>query len=295
LAHANLPDLVALDRVDYTGIDLVFCCLPHGTTQAVIAKLPMHVRVVDLSADFRLFDTATYAQWYGHAHQAEGLQKEAIYGLTELHRAQIKSARLVANPGCYPTCSLLPLIPLVKAGLIETKDIVIDAKSGVTGAGRSAKQANLFSEISDGFSAYGVGKHRHMPEIEQELSRVACSDIQVRFTPHLVPMNRGMLSTIYVSLKGCTINDIRQALEAAYAGESFVKLMPKGVAPATQQVRGTNNCFINVFEDRIPGKAVLVSVIDNLCKGASGQAVQNMNVMLGFGEELGLPKVAMFP
>jgi N-acetyl-gamma-glutamyl-phosphate reductase len=296
LAHLGLPDLVALSGMDYTGIDLVFCCLPHGTTQSVIAGLPKQVRVVDLSADFRLSNPQTYAQWYGHAHQAEDLQQEAVYGLTEHARAQVKSARLVANPGCYPTCALLPLLPLLKAGAIRTDDIIIDAKSGVTGAGRSVKQANLFSEISDGFSAYGVGSHRHTPEIEQELSHAAGKAIQVRFTPHLVPMNRGMLATIYVTPeKGNKASDLRAILAKAYEGEAFVFPSPEGTAPATQQVRGTNNCIFNIFEDRIPGKAVIVSVIDNLCKGASGQAVQNMNARFGVPETTGLSRVAMFP
>ena len=296
LAHSGLPDLVSLSQISYEGIDVVFCCLPHGTTQEVIAALPKHVTVFDLSADFRLKNIDTYAKWYGHAHKAPALQKEAVYGLTEHARAAIKAARIIACPGCYPTSAQLPLIPLLKEKLIESEGIVIDSKSAISGAGRSAKQVNLFTELNEGFSVYGVGNHRHAPEIEQGLSDAAGKEIQVRFTPHLVPMNRGILSTIYVKLAtGKTASDIRAALEKAYAQEPFVQIFKAGVFPATQMVRGTNQCMMNVFEDRVSGYAIIVSVIDNLVKGASGQAVQNMNVRFGFEETLGLQATALFP
>ncbi len=296
LAHLGLPDLITMHEVDYTGVDVVFCCLPHATTQEVVASLPKTVVVIDLSADFRLHDVALYAKWYGHAHLAPELQKEAVYALTEMARMTIKNARIIACPGCYPTSAQLPLIPLLKEKLIEPDGIVIDAKSGITGAGRSAKQANLFTELNEGFSAYGVGKHRHAPEIEQGLSAAAGVPVRVRFTPHLVPMNRGILSTIYVKLaSGKTVMHLRQALELAYKQEPFVKVLEPGVFPSTHQVRGTNLCLMNVFEDALSGYAILVSVIDNLTKGASGQAVQNMNVRFGFEETLGLPRVAIFP
>lgn len=292
LAYAGLPDLVSVDAVDFSGIDAVFSCLPHGATQAVLSALPTHLKLIDLSADFRLRDPALYARWYGHAHQAETLQREAVYGLTEHARAEVKKARLVANPGCYPTASQLPLIPLLSTGLIDPEHIVIDAKSGVTGAGRSAKQSNLFCEIDGGFSAYGIGNHRHTPEIEQGLSDAADKSVQVSFTPHLVPMSRGILATIYVH--GDT-PEIRACLANAYANEPFVRVLPEGQAPATQHVRGTNECRIGVFHGRAPGKTVLVSAIDNLVKGASGQAVQNFNLMFGFEETLGLTGAALFP
>jgi len=296
LRGQGLPRLVAIDAVDFSKIDLAFCCLPHATTQAVVAKLPEHIKIIDLSADFRLSDPEAYAKWYGHAHQALSLQKEAIYGLTEIARDAIKTARLVANPGCYPTSAALPLIPLLKACAILPEGIIIDAKSGVTGAGRSAKQANLFTEINDGISAYGIAQHRHTPEIEQSLSRAAGNTITVTFTPHLVPMNRGILSTIYVKLAGKnTADNLRSILEKAYETEPFVSLLSKGEMPSTHQVRGTNQCLIAVFDDRISGQAIIVSVIDNLVKGASGQAVQNMNVMFGFPEDTGLQLTAMFP
>ena len=296
LRFKNLPDLITHEQVDYTGIDLAFCCLPHGTTQTVIAALPKHVRVIDLSADFRLSDPESYAQWYGHPHQAVALQKEAIYGLCEIAREQVKKARIVANPGCYPTSASLPLIPLLKEKLIEAEGIIIDAKSGVTGAGRSAKQATLFTEVNDGINAYGIANHRHTPEIEQTLTSAAGQGVTLTFTPHLMPMNRGILSTIYVKMaKGKTEADLHAALTKAYAGEAFVHVLPKGQAPSTHMVRGTNDCMMAVFADRIAGRAILVSVIDNLVKGASGQAVQNMNIMFGYPETTGLNLTAVFP
>lgn len=296
LDDPSLPDLVKIDDVDFSAIDLVFCALPHGTTQTVIAALPDHVRVVDLSADFRLANIDTYARWYGHAHQATHLQGQAVYGLTEYRRPAIEMARLVANPGCYPTASLLPLLPLLMVDQIESDNIIIDAKSGVSGAGRAEKQANLFTEVSEGFHAYGIGHHRHMPEIEQELSAAARRPVITSFTPHLVPMNRGMQATIYVQMTpGTNLADLRATLIERYINEPFVTVMDEGVVPATRYVRGSNRCLINVFPDRRGRGAILVSVIDNLVKGASGQAIQNMNVMFGFKETEGLDGGAIFP
>lgn len=299
LTGIALPALQKMEEINFTDIDLVFCCLPHATTQKVILDLLTEqpkLKIIDLSADFRLRDPASYAQWYGHAHQAVSLQKEAVYGLTELTRDAIRKARLIANPGCYPTSAQLPLIPLLQNKLIEADDIIIDAKSGVTGAGRKASQNLLYTELNEGFSAYGVGTHRHTPEIEQGLSDAAGKPLQVRFTPHLVPMNRGILSTIYVSLApNKTVDDLRDCLQKKYANEPFVTLLPTGVFPSTAMVRSSNACVINIFADRIAGKAIIVSAIDNLVKGASGQAVQNMNLMFGWEETLSLPKAAVFP
>lgn len=296
LGRAGLPDLVSIAEVDFSGIDLVFCCLPHGTTQSVIAALPNDLDIIDLSADFRLSDPKLYAKWYGHAHQAVDLQKEAVYGLTEINREQIKEARLIANPGCYPTGAQLSLIPLLKAKAIEEEGIIIDSKSGVTGAGRSAKQANLFTEINDGMGAYSIGNHRHAPEIEQGLSIAAGKEIITSFTPHLIPMSRGILSTIYVKLRGDhNAKNLRHILMKTYQDEAFVHILPEGIAPTTHQVKGTNDCLISVFADRAEGRAIIISAIDNLVKGASGQAVQNMNVMYGFAETLGLQATALFP
>jgi len=296
LAPLALPDLVAIDQVDFGAIDAVFCCLPHGTTQEVIAGLPESVKICDLSADFRLADIESYAEWYGHPHRAPALQSSAVYGLTELARPAVRGARLVANPGCYPTASQLPLIPLVRAGLIEADDIIIDALSGVSGAGRAAKEANLYTEVAEGVHPYGLGGHRHLPEIEQGLSAAAGRKVQVSFTPHLMPMNRGMLATIHVRpTAGATPADLRAALAEAYRDEPFVRALGEGGVPATRHVRGSNLCLIGVFPDRAPGRAILVSAIDNLVKGASGQALQNMNLMFGLEETLGLTLSPLFP
>jgi len=296
LDFAGLPDLIPLSQLNYDEIDVAFCCLPHGTTQQVIAAIPKHVKVIDLSADFRLADTKTYKEWYGHEHSAPELQKEAVYGLTELHRDKIRTARLVANPGCYPTSAQLPLMPLLKNKLIETDNIIIDAKSGMTGAGRGAKQAMLFTEVNEGVDAYSIGAHRHAPEIEQGLTLAHGKPVIVNFTPHHMPMNRGILSTIYVKIAaGKTVADLSDCLSKTYAGEPFVKIAAKGVSPSTQMVRGTNFCLIGLWNDRLPGRAIIVSVIDNLVKGASGQAIQNMNLMCGFLETTALQHTAVFP
>ena len=296
LGRLDLPVPVKVEEADWSEVDFIFCCLPHGTTQEVIAALPRELKVVDLSADFRLADVETYATWYGHAHRAPELQKEAVYGLTELARDAVARARLVANPGCYPTSAQLPLVPLLEAGKIEGEDIIIDAKSGVTGAGRDAKQQNLFAEVAEGIHAYGIAGHRHAPEIEQGLSDAAGRPITVNFTPHLMPMSRGILSSIYVRLAdGASADDLRETLAKRYAGEAFVRVLPAGQSPATRHVRGSNHCLIGVFADRMRGRAILVSVIDNLVKGASGQAVQNMNLMAGWAETTGLEQQPMFP
>ena len=322
LGGLELPGLIGLDDVEWHGIDLdaVFCALPHATTQEVVAgmlqathhglvdellnettgdlaaTMPRTPRVIDLSADFRLRDVAAYHEWYGHEHHAPGLQEEAVYGLTELARDRLPDARLVACPGCYPTSAILPLAPLLAAGAIQAEDIIIDAKSGVTGAGRGAKEANLFAEVSEGVHAYGVARHRHMPEIEQALGEAAGAPVAVNFTPHLMPMARGILSSIYVRLApGTTVDDLRAVLAERYRDEPFVRVVPEGVSPATRHVRGSNYCLIGVFPDRLPGRAIVLSVLDNLVKGASGQAVQNMNVMFGFDETTALRQQPMFP
>jgi N-acetyl-gamma-glutamyl-phosphate reductase len=296
---ASLPTLASIDGLDWSGqaLDIAFCALPHGTTQKVIkdllARAP-NTRVVDLSADFRLAPDA-YARWYGHAHQAPELQKEAIYGLTEIYRDAVAKARLVANPGCYTTSAQLPLVPLLRAKAIDASEIVVDAKSGMTGAGRAVKEEMLFSEVSEGFHAYGVGHHRHMAELDQEFSKAAGREVVVTFTPHLVPMNRGILSTIYVRGTGQSPQELHGLLTKAYADEAFVHVLPFGQMPQTRHVRGSNMTFIGVVADRIAGRAIIGSALDNLVKGASGQAIQNMNVMLGYPETMGLEQVALFP
>jgi N-acetyl-gamma-glutamyl-phosphate reductase len=297
----DLPKLVALVGLDWAaaGLDLAFCALPHATTQKVIKELlakASKTKVVDLSADFRLADTAAYAKWYGNEHHAPELQTEAVYGLVEIHRDAIKTARLVANPGCYTSCAELPLIPLIRAKAIDLDNIVVDAKSGMTGAGRAAKEAMLFSEVSEGFHAYGVGHHRHMAELDQEFSGAAGREVIVSFTPHLVPMNRGILSTIYVrGFEGRTPEQLHEILLKFYAKETFVHVLPFGETPQTRHVRGSNMTFIGVAKDRVPGRAIVISALDNLVKGASGQAIQNMNVVMGYPETTGLDQVALFP
>eukprot|EP00891_Asterochloris_glomerata_P004568 jgi/Astpho2/4568/fgenesh1_pm.00067_%23_31_t len=292
----DVPTLVKIADVDWDNVDAAFCCLPHATTQETLAQLPKHIKVVDLSADFRLRDVNQYAEWYGGEHKAKELQKEAVYGLTEIYRDQVKGARLVANPGCYPTSVQLPLYPLLQSRLIEKDDIIIDAKSGVSGAGRSAKVNLLYTEIAEGINSYGITKHRHMPEIEQGLSEAAGSDVTISFTPHLMPMTRGMQSTCYVKLaQGATVDQLRQKLQDKYADEPFVHILKAGQVPHTRYVRGSNYNHIGVFADRLPGRAIIISVLDNLVKGAAGQALQNLNVMMGVPEETGLLQQAMFP
>jgi N-acetyl-gamma-glutamyl-phosphate reductase len=297
----KLPKLVSLEGLDWPalGLDLVFCALPHATTQKVIkeifARAP-EMKVVDLSADFRLGDTAAYARWYGDEHHAPELQKEAVYGLVEHYRDRIKKSRLVANPGCYTTCAILPLAPLIRAKAIDADEIVVDAKSGMTGAGRAARENMLFSEVSEGFHAYGVGSHRHMAELDQEFSLAAGREVTPSFTPHLVPMNRGILSTIYVrGLGGRAPQDLHAILAETYGGEPFVHVLPFGEMPQTRHVRGSNMTFIGVAADRVAPRAIIGSALDNLVKGAAGQAVQNMNLVLGFPETTGLEQVALFP
>jgi N-acetyl-gamma-glutamyl-phosphate reductase len=299
-APFELPKLQSIDDTDWigAGVDLIFCALPHATTQKVVRRifsaLPA-IKVVDLSADFRLSDPAAYAHWYGHEHHAPELQRQAVYGLVEVYRERIKHAHLVANPGCYTTCAQLPLIPLLQAKAIDPDEIVIDAKSGMTGAGRAAKEEMLFSEVSEGFHAYGVGHHRHMAELDQEFSIAAGRKVVVSFTPHLVPMNRGIFSTIYVRGLSASPEDLHGLLVKSYGNEPFVHVLPFGAMPQTRHVRGSNMTFIGVTKDRIAGRAIICSALDNLTKGASGQAVQNMNLMLGFPEILGLEQVALFP
>ncbi|MBT3395702.1 MAG: N-acetyl-gamma-glutamyl-phosphate reductase [Alphaproteobacteria bacterium] len=322
LGDLGLPDLLKIDQVEWGGldVDVVFCALPHGTTQPVvagllhathhsvvdelvaettedvIAALPKSVKVVDLSADFRLRDVDVYRQWYGHAHQAADLQKTAVYGLAEFSRDAIAKASLIACPGCYPTTTLLPLVPLLEKALILPYDIIVDAKSGVSGAGRSEKEANLYAEVAEGMHAYGLGGHRHAPEIDQELSVAANEPVTVSFTPHLAPMSRGILATTYVKLAdGATAQDLHRALVDRFEDESFIRVLEDGAVPATRHVRGSNFCQMNVFPDRVSGRAILVSATDNLIKGASGQAIQNMNVAFGFAETTGLEAGPLFP
>ena len=296
LAGQRLPPLVKNDDVDWANIDVAFCGLPHATSQQVIKALPDHIKVIDISADFRLRDPAVYEETYGNPHAATELQKEAVYGLTEHYRASIANARLIACPGCYPTAVLTALLPLVANELIDPTDIIIDAKSGLTGAGRALKQNTLFAEAGEGMGPYAVASHRHAPEIEQELSVVADQSLTINFTPHLIPMSRGELVTCYARLSdGKTVKDCKQIYQDQYSDEPFVGLSPQGVVPQTQFVRGSNQVMLNVYADRIPGRVIVIAALDNLVKGSSGQALQNLNVMAGFPETTGLEQIALFP
>lgn len=299
LIHYGLPALKKIDEVDFTKIDVVFGCLPHTTSQETFKKLlsdpqNSHLKIIDLSADFRLNNPDDYQKWYDHEHIAKELQPQAVYGLSEIHRHKIRKSNLIACPGCYPTSALLPLIPLLANNLIEKHDIIIDSKSGTSGAGRSVKQGNLFCEVNESVKAYSVGKHRHMGEIEQELSHAANTTIEIDFTPHLLPINRGIISTIYAKInRQFSIADIKNCLETKYADEPFVRVIDGD--PNIKDVAGTNFCVMSVKKARTADKVIIVSVIDNLCKGASGQAVQNMNILFGFDEKDGLEMTPIFP
>ena len=277
--------------------DFFFTAVPHKTAMDIVPPLlAAGKKVVDLSADFRIRDVAVYEQWY-QAHSSAELIDEAVYGLPELYRNQVKGARLVANPGCYPTSITLGLAPLLREKLIDPATLIIDSKSGTSGAGRAASVGTLFCEVTDGFRAYKVGgTHRHIPEIEQELSALAGNKVTISFTPHLLPISRGILSTMYASLSS-SVNDeeLQQLYETTYADEPFVRVCPAGTFPATQYVRGSNCCDIGIQRDPRTGRVVVLSAIDNIAKGASGQAVQNMNLMNGFAETCGLLGAPFFP
>ena len=293
-------DLV-LESVEPTAVaakaDLIFTALPHQAAMKVVPTfLALGKKVVDLSADYRLSDADEYARWY-EPHLSPELLAEAVYGLPEVRRAAIAGARLVANPGCYPTSIILGLLPLLQQGLIDPATIISDSKSGVSGAGRSAKVDNLYCEVNDGFKAYGVGGvHRHIPEIEQELSLLAGEKLTISFTPHLVPMDRGILSTIYATLRQpADAAALLELYRERYANEPFVRVLPLGQFPSTAFVKGSNCCDIGLTVDQRTGRVIVVSAIDNLVKGASGQAIQNMNLLCGFPETMGLEGPALFP
>ncbi|MEO1275607.1 MAG: N-acetyl-gamma-glutamyl-phosphate reductase [Pseudomonadota bacterium] len=292
LGHLDLPDLRRWQEVDPSGIDLWFAALPHAASQETIAALPRDAKIVDLSADFRLEDIDVYAQWYGRSHSAPDLQKEAVYGLTEVYREQIRAARLVACTGCNAITGQLAVRPLLKAGLIDPDEITISLITGVSGAGRGAKEGMLFAEVSEGAHPYALSGHRHSAEFEQEFSKDAGRAVLPTFMPHLLPQNRGILATCY--LKG-EAEACHAALSDAYADEPFVHVMPLGEAPGTRHVRGSNLAKIGVVPDRRPGRVITFCATDNLMKGASGQAVQNANLMLGFPETMGLEMTPHFP
>ncbi|GGX61313.1 N-acetyl-gamma-glutamyl-phosphate reductase [Tateyamaria omphalii] len=293
LRHLDLPTMVAFDQIDWMGIDLCFCALPHKTSQEVISGLPRDLRIVDLSADFRLRDPEEYQKWYGNPHSAVEMQGEAVYGLTEFYRDEIAGARLVAGTGCNAATGQFALRPLIAAGVIDLDDIILDLKAAVSGAGRALKENLLHAELSEGYHAYATGgSHRHLGEFDQEFSKVAGRDVHIQFQPHLIPANRGILGTAYVKGEAQAVYD---TLAAAYEAEPFIEVLPMGEVPSTRHVRGSNFCHIGVAADRLPGRTVVVAALDNLTKGSSGQALQNANLMLGISEVEGLLMAPLFP
>ncbi len=278
-------------------VDVVFTATPQGLCASLInEEILSKVKVIDLSADFRIKNVKTYEEWYKIEHKTPQFIKEAVYGLCEINREEIKKARLIANPGCYPTCSILSIYPLLKEGLIDPDTIIIDAKSGTSGAGRGAKLDNLYCEVNENIKAYGVAVHRHTPEIEEQLGYAAGKEIRLNFTPHLVPMNRGILVTAYASLlKDTTYEEVKGAYDKYYEKERFVRVLDRDVTPQTKWVEGSNYVDVNFKIDPRTNRIIIMGAMDNLVKGAAGQAVQNMNLLFGIEETEGLRQVPMFP
>lgn len=279
------------------AVDVIFTATPQGLCSSLVSeKVLSKVKIIDLSADFRIQDVNKYEKWYGIPHGAPEFLPEAVYGLCEINREAVKKARLIANPGCYPTCSILSIYPALKAGLIDPQSIIIDAKSGVSGAGRSAKLDNLFCEVNENIKAYGVATHRHTPEIEDQLSLAAGEELFLSFTPHLVPMNRGILVTAYASLKqDVSYDEVKAVYDACYDSEYFVRVLEKGVCPQTRWVEGSNFVDVNFQIDPRTHRLIMMGAMDNLVKGAAGQAVQNMNLLFGLPETEGLLGAPLFP
>lgn len=279
------------------SVDVIFTATPQGLCASLVNEEVLNkVKIIDLSADFRIKDVSIYEQWYGMEHKSPQFIDEAVYGLCEINRDKVKGARLVANPGCYPTCTILSIYPLLKEGMINPDTIIVDAKSGTSGAGRGAKVNNLFCEVNENIKAYGVTTHRHTPEIEEQLSYAAGSDVLINFTPHLVPMNRGILVTAYASLnKKVSYEEVKAVYDKYYDREQFVRVLDKDVPPETRWVEGSNYVDVNFKIDERTNRIIMMGAMDNLVKGAAGQAVQNMNIMFGFDEKEGLLQVPMFP
>ncbi len=286
----NLEELANL-------VDVIFTATPQGLCASLVTEeILQKTKVIDLSADFRIKDVKIYEQWYGIEHKSPQFIKEAVYGLCEINREAVKDARIVANPGCYPTCSTLSIIPALKAGLIKPQSIIIDAKSGTSGAGRGAKVQNLYCEVNETIKAYGVANHRHTPEIEEQLGFFAGEDIKINFTPHLVPMNRGILITAYADLRHLVgYDEVKAIYDGCYNNEQFVRVLEKDVCPETRNVHGSNYVDVNFKIDERTHRLIMMGAMDNLVKGAAGQAIQNMNIMFGLPEEAGLMQVPMFP
>lgn len=278
-------------------VDVIFTATPQGLCASLVnEEILSRVKIVDLSADFRIKDVSVYEKWYGIEHKSPQFIEEAVYGLCEINRESVKKARLVANPGCYTTCSILTAYPLAKEGLIDMSTLIIDAKSGTSGAGRGAKVPNLYCEVNENIKAYGVATHRHTPEIEEQLGYASGKEVVLNFTPHLVPMNRGILATEYATLtRKVSYEEVKEIYDKYYGKETFIRVLEKGVCPETKWVEGSNYVDINFHIDERTGRIIMMGAIDNLVKGAAGQAVQNMNLMFGLKETEGLMFVPMFP
>ena len=294
------------DNIDKMAkeVDVIFTATPQGYLAGVLTEeILQNAKVIDLSADYRIKDVATYEKWYGITHKSPQFIDEAVYGLCEINRDKVKNARLIANPGCYTTCSILTAYPLVKEGYIDVDTLIVDAKSGTSGAGRGAKVSNLYCEVNENIKAYGVTTHRHTPEIEEQLGYACGGNVTINFTPHLIPMNRGILATEYASLNKVTLPDgkegyptadmIRKCYEKYYGDEFFIRLLDEGVNPETRWVEGTNYTDINFVIDERTNRIVMMGALDNICKGAAGQAVQNMNIIFGLKEQTGLELIGM--
>ncbi len=293
LRHLDLPRLVTIEEIDFGGIDLAFCALPHAMTQSVIKDLPRDLKIIDLSADFRLRDPAAYEKWYGKPHEAPDIQLEAVYGLTEFYRDEIRGARLVAGTGCNAATGQYALRPLISAGVIDLDEIAIDLKAAASGAGRSLKEHLILSELYENVLGYSLGgKHRHLGEFDQEFSKIAGRKVEIQFTPHLIPAVRGILATVYV--RG-DAEAVHRTLAEAYEAEPFLEVLPFGSAPSMKEVRGSNFVHLGVVGDRRAGRAIVIATLDNLCKGSSGQALQNANLMLGEPETTALMGAPLYP
>ncbi len=296
LFNAKLPDFISVNEIDFNQIDLVISGLPHDNLHNIIKDIPSKCKIIDMSADFRFSDVNIYNQYYETSHNSPELLSDSVYGLSEIFREKIKDSRIVACPGCYPTAVLLSILPLIKEKIISLEDIIVDAKSGVSGAGRGSKEELMFSEISESMKPYNIAKHRHTPEIEQIIENISSKEIKINFTPHLIPINRGELVTIYVkTINGSKAKEAISCLNSYYKEDAYVHISNQGIPSETSKVRGSNNCLISIFDDRIDGRIIISTSIDNLIKGSAGQAIQNMNIMFDFDEGEGLTSFGMYP
>ena len=292
LRHLNLPDFISFEKMIFEGLDLIFCALPHATSQEIIVKIPEGIKIIDLSADFRLERVEEYERWYGQKHIAPSLQEKSVYGLTEIYKQKIKEGSLIACTGCNSAATLYPVLPLLNEGIINDDHLSINLGAGVSGAGRDAKQNIIHAEVSEGVKPYNIGKHRHIAELEQEFKKATNKKMDITFIPHLLPQNRGVIVSIPLSKPASLIH---KTLEKFYKNSPFIIVLPIEEIPATQHVRGSNFCHIGVVSDHNKDKSVVISVLDNLIKGSAGQAVQNANIMFDFDETSGLLESPIFP